>query len=84
MDYYIEAQNKNQRQLADGWKSIEKKGMIGEEKMLSSTSGTLYVLTLNGFQLKTFIMPLVKQIIGKTGSEDKGHREILFQGKICS
>lgn len=52
--------------------------------MLSSTSGTLYVLTLNGFQLKTFIMPLVKQIIGKTGSKDKGHREILFQGKICS
>lgn len=49
------------------------------EERKSSPLGTLYVPVLNGFLLKTFIiMSLLKQIIGKSGSEDKGHIEILF------
>lgn len=40
-------------------------------------------IVLNGFLFKTFtVMSLIKQIVRKMGSEDKGCREILLEEKI--
>lgn len=47
-----------------------------------TTSGTLDTLFLNGFLLKAFtVMSLIKQLVGKMGSEDKGCIEIALQEK---
>lgn len=47
-----------------------------------TTSGTLDTLFLNGFLLKAFtVMSLIKQLVGKMGSEDEGCIAIVLREK---
>lgn len=85
MDYYIEAQNKNQRQLVDGQKNGEKKGMIQRRgKNIQQYFRNTLCSDFEWLLAQNFYHVSSKTLIGETGSEDKVHREILFQGKICS